>query len=130
VVDELDQILEIPEDERNQFLMDMGRKIPDMPEESKIEKNRVHGCMSVVYFYGSILDNSLRFFATSDSYYVRGLIWILDVSLNGRPIDVVRLRLKSLDSRFESLRIVSMRRRMGLNGIIQRIERLVNSDKT
>lgn len=131
MISQLDKILEVEEEDRTQFLMDMGKRIPDMPEEFKIDKNRVHGCMSVVYFYGYLLDGRLKFLATSDSYFVRGLIWIVYELFNDKTILNVRSELDRLDSSFELIglsRIVSMRRRMGLNGIIKCIERLVRDD--
>ena len=35
--------------ERYQYLIDLGRKLPPMPEHERVEANRLHGCQSMVW---------------------------------------------------------------------------------
>jgi len=63
--------------DRYQYLIDLGRRLPDLAEDEKSEDNRIRGCQSQVWFVASEEDGRLRFRATSDAAIVRGLIAIL-----------------------------------------------------
>ena len=60
--------------ERYQYLIDLGRQLPEFPEAAKIEENRLHGCQSQVWLTVSGSTERLEFAATSDSAIVCGLI--------------------------------------------------------
>ncbi|ULU24765.1 SufE family protein [Dyella terrae] len=60
--------------ERYQYLIDLGKQLPDFPEDLKIEDYRVHGCQSMVWLVPSGDAGKLHFQATSDSAIVSGLI--------------------------------------------------------
>lgn len=76
--------------DRYQYLIDLGRKLPEFPEQLKVEDNRLHGCQSQVWLVGSFDESVLNFQAISDSAIVSGLIAILLRVYNGRtPADIV-----------------------------------------
>ncbi len=60
--------------ERYQYLIDLGRKLPPFPAESKTEQHRLHGCQSMVWIVPSGDASRLDFAAASDSAIVSGLI--------------------------------------------------------
>jgi cysteine desulfuration protein SufE len=62
--------------ERYQYLIDLGRKLPDFPEEWKTEDNRLRGCQSMVWIVGEGDADKLDFHAISDSAIVSGLIYL------------------------------------------------------
>ena len=62
--------------ERYQYLIDLGRKLPEFPEEWKIEDNRLRGCQSMVWIVGEGDADKLDFHAISDSAIVSGLIFL------------------------------------------------------
>lgn len=70
--------------ERYQYLIDLGRKLPTFPEESKTEANRLHGCQSLVWVVPEGDASSLRFQATSDSAIVSGLVALVLRVYSGR----------------------------------------------
>ena len=65
--------------DRYQHIIDLGKRLPEFPEEWKIEENRIHGCQSQVWFKIKKDDNydRLSFQAISDSAIVSGLVAIL-----------------------------------------------------
>ena len=63
--------------DRYQYLIDLGRKLPEFKDEWRCESNRVHGCQSQVWLRASGDANRLHFDAISDSAIVSGLIAIL-----------------------------------------------------
>jgi cysteine desulfuration protein SufE len=70
--------------ERYQYLIDLGRKLPGLPEEERNEANRVHGCQSQVWLVAEGDADCLRFRAISDSAIVSGLIALLLRVYSGR----------------------------------------------
>jgi len=36
--------------DRYQYIIDLGRRLPEFPEELRIEENRIRGCQSQVWF--------------------------------------------------------------------------------
>ena len=60
--------------ERYQYLIDLGKQLPEFPEDLKTEEFRVHGCQSMVWLVPSGDADKLHFQATSDSAIVSGLI--------------------------------------------------------
>lgn len=70
--------------ERYQYLIDLGRKLPPMPDELKTEENRLLGCQSMVWIVPSGDASRLDFAAVSDSAIVSGLIYLALRVYSGR----------------------------------------------
>jgi SufE protein probably involved in Fe-S center assembly len=70
--------------ERYQYLIDLGRKLPDFPAEWKTEQHRLHGCQSMVWIVSSGDASRLDFAAISDSAIVSGLVFLALRVYSGR----------------------------------------------
>ena len=70
--------------ERYQYLIDLGRKLPEFPEDKKIEQHRLHGCQSLVWIVPSGDASKLDFAAVSDSAIVSGLVFLALRVYSGR----------------------------------------------
>ena len=70
--------------ERYQYLIDLGRKLPDLPDALKTEENRLTGCQSMVWIVGDGDAGRLDFHAISDSAIVSGLIHLALRVYSGR----------------------------------------------
>lgn len=70
--------------ERYQYLIDLGRKLPALPEEWKTEEHRLHGCQSMVWIVAQGNPARLDFHAISDSAIVSGLIYLALRVYSGR----------------------------------------------
>lgn len=70
--------------ERYQYLIDLGRKLPDFPDAWKTEAHRLHGCQSLVWIVAEGDANALVFHAISDSAIVSGLIYLALRVYSGR----------------------------------------------
>jgi cysteine desulfuration protein SufE len=56
----------------------MGRNVPQMADELKIDENKLRGCQSIVYFSNSYNeDGTITFMANSDAAIVQGLIALM-----------------------------------------------------
>lgn len=63
--------------DRYQYLIDLGKQLPEFPAAWKTEANRLHGCQSQVWIVASRQGERLHYAATSDSAIVAGLIALL-----------------------------------------------------
>ena len=70
--------------ERYQYLIDLGRKLPEFLEGWKTEEHRLHGCQSMVWIVAEGDAQRLVFHATSDSAIVSGLIFLALRVYSGR----------------------------------------------
>ncbi len=79
--------------DRYQYIIDLGRRLPEFPEEQRIEKNKIKGCQSQVWFTAEKSDGRLQFQAISDAAIVSGLIaLLLRVYSNRLPEEIVGTR--------------------------------------
>ena len=70
--------------DRYQYIIDLGRRLPEFPEADKIETNKIRGCQSQVWFVASRDNDLLQFRAISDAAIVSGLIALLLRIYSGR----------------------------------------------
>ena len=76
--------------DRYQYLIDLGRRLPEFPDELRTEENRIRGCQSQVWFVPEKKDGRLYFRAISDAAIVSGLIALLLRLYSGRqPQDIL-----------------------------------------
>ena len=62
---------------RYQYLIDLGRRLPQMPEDELIDGNKIRGCQSQVWLVAEKDGDRLTFRAISDAAIVSGLIAVL-----------------------------------------------------
>src|SRR5690606_30288959 len=70
--------------ERYQYLIDLGRKLPDFPDAFRTEAHRLHGCQSMVWIVPSGDAERLDFAAASDSAIVSRLVYLALRVYSGR----------------------------------------------
>lgn len=75
--------------ERYQYLIDLGRKLPPLPDDARTEEHRLHGCQSMVWIVGSGDADRLDFQAASDSSIVSGLIYLALRVYSGRSAEEI-----------------------------------------
>jgi cysteine desulfuration protein SufE len=75
--------------ERYQYLIDLGRKLPDFPEAWKTEEHRLQGCQSMVWIVPSGDASKLDFASISDSAIVSGLVFLALRVYSGRSAEEI-----------------------------------------
>ncbi len=76
--------------DRYRYIIDLGRRLPEFPDELRTDENRIRGCQSQVWFVPEKRDGRLYFQAISDAAIVSGLIAILLRLYSGRdPKDIL-----------------------------------------
>jgi cysteine desulfurase/selenocysteine lyase len=130
--DELAELFEAlgDRDERNLYILELGEKLPTMPAGLKSERTRVHGCMSTVHLFGRKrpgTDDTLEFLADSDAHIVRGLIGVLQRLFSGqRAKEILAFDVEGFFTRIGLEQFITVQRRNGLAGMVQRIRSLAN----
>jgi cysteine desulfuration protein SufE len=75
--------------ERYQYLIDLGRRLPPLPEDARTEANRITGCQSMVWIVHDGDARRLRFGGASDSAIVAGLAALLLRVYSGRSAEEI-----------------------------------------
>jgi cysteine desulfurase / selenocysteine lyase len=111
--------------ERYEYLVEIGRGLPEMPDALKTEANRVRGCQSIVFLSARAkpgAPDSVEFLADSDSEIVRGLVALLQRLFSGQKAEeVVAFDLPRFLARMELDRNLTTSRRNGLAEMIKRL---------
>jgi cysteine desulfuration protein SufE len=76
-------------DEKYEYIIDLGKKLPTLADIFKTDENRVRGCQSVVYLIAEMRDGKVNFKAESDAVIVKGLISMLIRVLSGHTPDEI-----------------------------------------
>lgn len=74
---------------RYQYLIDLGRALPDFPEALRTDEHKVQGCQSQVWLVASGDASALKFQAASDALIVSGLIALILKLYSGRAANEI-----------------------------------------
>lgn len=127
-LDDLVDDFELFEDweERYRYIVDLGKKLPEMPIESKTDETKVRGCMSQVWMTSDV-DTSqtpprLKFQADSDAFIVKGLIAVLLELYSDRTAqEILNLDTTEALTRLGLENHLSPNRRNGFISMVERI---------
>jgi cysteine desulfuration protein SufE len=110
-------------EDKYQYLIDLGRNVPAMSEELKIDDNKLKGCQSVVYFSNSFnSDGSITYMATSDAAIVQGLIALMLKVFSGKkPQEILDININFLE-KIGLDEHLSPTRKNGLSSLISSIK--------
>lgn len=115
-------------DERCDYLIDLGFNLPKLPDEAKIEDNRVHGCQSNVWLVANVKGSEppvVEFLANSDAVIVNGLIAVVIALYSGKtPQEIISVNAKEAFGKLGLERYLSSQRRNGLYGMVDRVRQL------
>jgi cysteine desulfuration protein SufE len=118
-------------EERYGYLIELGRKLPGLPDPDKTEDNRVHGCQAMVWLKmepDPERPGALRIRADSDAFIVRGLIAVMQMLYDGHtPEEILSADARSVLSRLGLDKHLSPTRKNGLFAMVERIRTLARS---
>jgi len=115
-------------EERYKYLIDLGRKLPPLPESEKTEATLVRGCMSQVWMTGGVADGKLAVRGDSDAHLVRGLIALLLIMVNGKsPEAVLATDVAALFKQLGLDSHITVNRRNGFFSMVERIQQMARA---
>jgi cysteine desulfuration protein SufE len=129
-VDQLVENFELlgPWEERYRYLIELGRKLPPMPDAEKTEASKVRGCMSQVWLTSQVRPGPpprIELRGDSDAHIVKGLIALLFMLYAGRsPEEILALDVRAVFERLGLENHITMNRRNGFYAMVERIRAL------
>jgi cysteine desulfuration protein SufE len=81
-------------DDKYEYIIDLGKKLPPLENEFKKDENRVRGCQSTVWLVADHKNGKVFYKAESDAVIVKGLISLLIRVLSGHtPDEIINAKL-------------------------------------
>ena len=71
-------------DDKYEYIIDLGKKLPPLEEKYRKDENKVKGCQSTVWLAAEYKDGRVYYKADSDAMIVKGLISMLIRVLSGQ----------------------------------------------
>lgn len=72
-----------------EYIFDLSKQLPDLPEEHKKDENLIKGCQSKVWLVSERDDNRLVYHADSNTAITKGLIALLIRVLSDQPAEEI-----------------------------------------
>jgi cysteine desulfuration protein SufE len=113
-------------DDKYAYIIELGKKIPGLPDEDKTETNIIKGCQSKVWITSKMENGKVYYQADSDALIVRGLISLLlktysghtpEEIINTEPYFIDKIGMRQHLSMTRSNGLVSMVKQMKLDAL-------------
>jgi cysteine desulfuration protein SufE len=110
-------------DEKYEYIIDLGKKLPVLEEKYKLDENKVKGCQSTVWLVAEYRDGRVYFKADSDAVIVKGLISMLIRVLSGHmPTEIIEARLGFI----QEIGMTSHLAQTRSNGLLSMVKQMKN----
>ncbi|MDP2089208.1 MAG: SufE family protein [Flavobacteriaceae bacterium] len=84
--------------QRYEYLIDIGKSLPQIDESFKIDENLIKGCQSKVWLYAGLNSGKVNYTADSDAILTKGIIaLLLRVFSNQSPADILETEIYFVD---------------------------------
>lgn len=112
------------------YLMDLGKKLPTMPDAHKTEDYIVKGCQSKVWVFPTFTDGKVYFEADSNTEITKGLVYLLWSIWNGQtPDEILNSELFFID-KIGMSRMIGSQRSNGFASMIKQMKLYALAYKT
>lgn len=110
-------------DDKYEYIIDLGKKLPPLENEFKTDDNRVRGCQSTVWLVAEYRDEKVYFKAESDAIIVKGLISMLIRVLSGhKPDEIIQAKLNFINEIGMTTHLAQTRS----NGLLSMVKQMKN----
>ena len=107
--------------EKYQYLIDLGKSLPDFDQNNRIDSNLINGCQSKVWLNSSFNDNIVIFEADSDAIISKGIISLLIRVFSGHnPKDILEANIDFI----EKIGLSSHLSQTRANGLLSMIKQI------
>lgn len=123
-IEEFKNDLELFDDEldKYQYIIDLGKKLPNLNENEMIDKNLVQGCTSKVWLLKEKIDDKLIFKADSNAAIVKGLVYIITSIFSNESIETINKFDINILDKLNLTEIITPNRQSGVQGMIKKIK--------
>jgi len=109
--------------EQYAYLIELSALLPPLAPEKKTEDRLVKGCQSAVWLDFSAENGIFQMNADSDTYIMKGVLYLLTRILNGRPLDQVAEAKITLFEETGLMAVFETDRQKGVGSILCEIRR-------
>jgi cysteine desulfuration protein SufE len=116
--------------DRYEYIIEIGKKMPNLDKQFKTEENVVKGCQSTVWLHSYVKEGNIYFEADSNTVITKGIIGLLVRVLSSHNADeIINAELNFIDA--IGLRShLSSQRSNGLNAMIKQMKLYALAFKT
>jgi cysteine desulfuration protein SufE len=110
-------------DDKYEYIIDLGKKLPPLEDQHKIDINKVKGCQSTVWLVSEFRDGKVYYKAESDAIIVKGLISMLIRVLSGHSVDEI------IDTKLDFINRIGMTTHLAQtrsNGLLAMVRQMKN----
>jgi cysteine desulfuration protein SufE len=112
-------------EERYRHVIDLGRAVPPLADEERVEAAKVRGCASQVWLISDVKDGLVQFRGQSDAAIVQGLLAILLRLYSDRPaVEILALNAAEAFAALGLAEALSPQRSNGLKAMALRIRQV------
>jgi cysteine desulfuration protein SufE len=109
--------------DKYEYIIDLGKKLPPLEDQYKLDENRVRGCQSTVWLVADYKNGKVFFKAESDSVIVKGLISMLIRVLSGQtPDEIINAKLEFIQKIGMTTHLAQTRS----NGLLSMVKQMKN----
>ena len=84
--------------EKYQYLIDLGKNLPNFNDNNRIDSNLIKGCQSKVWLHAELNKDKINFTADSDAIITKGIIAILLRVFSGHhPTEIIESDTEFVD---------------------------------
>lgn len=112
-------------EERYRYIIDLGKKLPELPAEFKTDQHLLQGCQSQVWIQHHFdpATGKLCFDVDSDAFIVKGLLAMVLAAYNDRtPADILAFDIEGYFNQTGLIRHLSPTRGNGLKSMVKKIQ--------
>jgi len=110
-------------DDKYEYIIDLGKKLPPLEDQYKTDGNRVRGCQSTVWLIADFRNGKVFFKAESDAVIVKGLISMLIRVLSGHtPEEIIKAKLDFIQQIGMTTHLAQTRS----NGLLSMVKQMKN----
>lgn len=108
---------------RYQYIIDLGKVLPEIPESERLDELKVKGCQSDVWMITQHEGEQLQFRVYSDAMIVRGLLALVMAAFNHKtPKQILEFDIDGFFQSIDLERHLSPTRGNGLKAIVGKIQ--------
>jgi len=86
-------------EDKYEYIIQLGKELPLIPEEFKTSDNLIKGCQSRVWLHTELKDGKLEFTADSDAVITKGLVSLMISVLSGHtPKEIADAEIFFIDA--------------------------------
>ncbi len=123
-VEKIKEDLDFFDDElsKYEYIIDLGKKLPEFDEKDKIPSNIVHGCTSQVWLIHEIKDGKMYFHGTSDAIIVKGLVFMILEIFSDSTIQELKDIDMDIVHELNLSEVITPNRQSGVIGMMKKIK--------